>query len=125
MKVRDASLRLKRFDLDAKVRKVEALEQMIREFDNMAVDLERQVQVEEERTGIKDRNHFAYSTFARSALQRRGNLEASISDLRDKLAAAAAERDAAMAEFEDADAIVQAGERRARPHGKSNPLSAR
>lgn len=125
MKVRDASLRLKRFDLDAKVRKVEALEQMIREFESMAVDLERQVQVEEERTGIKDRNHFAYSTFARSALQRRANLAASISDLRDKLAAAVGERDAAMSEFEDADAIMQAGERRARPNGRSTPMSAR
>ncbi|MEZ5844059.1 MAG: flagellar export protein FliJ [Hyphomicrobiaceae bacterium] len=125
MKARDAALRLKRFELDAKVRKTEDLEQMIREFEGMASDLERQVQVEEERTGIRDRNHFAYSTFARSALQRRANLEASIGDLREKLAAAVAERDAALAEFEDADAILQASERRGRTSQKPSQLAPR
>lgn len=123
MKARDAALRLKRFELDAKVRKVEDLEQMIREFEGMAIDLDRQIQVEEERTGIRDRNHFPYSTFARSALQRRDNLSASIGDLRDKLAAAVAERNAASSDFEDADAILQATERRSRPSGKPTSLS--
>ncbi len=125
MKARDAALRLKRFELDAKVRKVEDIELMIREFEGMATDLERQIRVEEERTGVRDRNHFAYSTFARSALQRHTNLEASITDLRAKLALAVNERDEAAAEFEDADAILQANERRGHPSSKSSQIFPR
>lgn len=95
MKVRDASLRLTRFEAEEKSRKVADLESMIREFETMAADLERQITTEEERTGIRDIRHFAYSTFAKAAAQRRDNLRTSVDDLRQKLAAAVAERDAA------------------------------
>ncbi|MFA9550732.1 MAG: flagellar export protein FliJ, partial [Hyphomicrobium sp.] len=74
MKSREAAVRLKRFQADEKARKVAELEHMIREFEGMANDLDRQVKAEEERTGVKDPAHFAYSTFARSAGQRRDNL---------------------------------------------------
>ena len=74
MKSREAAARLKRFEADEKARKVAELEHMIREFEGMASDLDRQVIAEEERTGVKDPAHFAYSTFARSASQRRDNL---------------------------------------------------
>ena len=93
MKVRESALRLKRFEAEEKTQKVSSLEQMVREFEQMAVDLERQIQAEEERTGVRDNTHFAYSTFARSAAQRRQNLLASITDLQDKLAVAVVERD--------------------------------
>jgi hypothetical protein len=93
MKSRDSILRLKRFDLAEKSRKVNDLEGMIREFDRMVVDLDRQIASEEDRTGIRDRAHFAYSTFAKSACQRRDNLTVSISDLRAKLATAVQARD--------------------------------
>ena len=41
MKSREAALRLKRFEAEAKRRKVMDLEQMIRDFQHMAVDLDR------------------------------------------------------------------------------------
>lgn len=88
MKARETALRLKRFEMDERARKVADLEQMIREFENIASDLDRQIQAEEDRTGVKDAKHFAYSTFAKSASQRRDNLRASIAGLRQKLEAA-------------------------------------
>ncbi len=97
MKPRESALRLKRFDAEEKIRKVADLESMIREFDQMAADLDRQIANEEDRTGVKDRHHFAYSTFAKAAAQRRDNLAISVDDLRAKLAIAVQERDAAVA----------------------------
>jgi flagellar protein FliJ len=88
MKLRDAALKAKRFDAAEKARKVASLESMIRDFEVMASDLSRQILAEEERTGIKDPAHFAYSTFAKAAAQRRGNLQTSVADLRAKLEAA-------------------------------------
>lgn len=102
MKSRDAALRLKRFDAEEKRRKVADLESMIREFEQMAADLDRQIATEEERTGVKDDKHFAYSTFARAAAQRRDNLKTSVADLRVKLNAAIALRDEAVAAVEAA-----------------------
>ncbi len=99
MKSRDAALRLKRFEASEKARKVADLEHMIREFEQMAVDLDRQISAEEDRTGVKDASHFAYSTFAKAAGQRRSNLKSSIDGLVAKLDAAVRERDAAQADL--------------------------
>jgi hypothetical protein len=104
MKARDAALKLKRFEAEEKSRKVSDLEHMIREFEQMSLDLDRQVQVEEERTGIKDSAHFSYSTFAKAAALRRDNLKTSIADLRAKLEVAMRERDDAQAEVARAGA---------------------
>ena len=112
MKARESALRAKRFEADEKNRKVDVLEQMIHEFERMAYDLECQVKAEEERTGVRDAQHFAYSTFARSAEQRRQNLLASVSELQEKLDAAVAERDDALAELNEADAIRERDESR-------------
>ena len=95
MKPRETALRLKRFEADEKARKVADLEFMIREFETIASDLDRQIQAEEERTGIKDPAHFSYSTFAKSASGRRDNLRASADELRLKLEAAVKDRDEA------------------------------
>jgi hypothetical protein len=93
MKPRETALRLKLFEAEEKARKVADLELMIREFELIATDLDRQVRVEEERTGIKDPGHFSYSTFAKSASARRDNLRSSADELRVKLEAAVRERD--------------------------------
>jgi flagellar protein FliJ len=90
MKSRDAVSRLKRFDVEEKRRKVAEIETMIAEFHQMAVDLDRQIAVEQERAGVSDTNHYAYPTFAKAAIQRRDNLLASAADLEVKLAAARA-----------------------------------
>jgi flagellar FliJ protein len=104
MKSRDGALKLKRFEADEKRRKVADIEYMIHEFEQMSADLERQIASEEERTGVRDETHFAYSTFARAAAQRRNNLLASVANLREKLELAVAVRDEAAAELEAAAA---------------------
>ena len=71
MKSRDSALRAKRFEVAEKARKAEDLQSMTRDFEIMAVDLERQIHAEDERTGVKDANHFSYSTFAKAAALRR------------------------------------------------------
>jgi flagellar export protein FliJ len=95
MKSRDALIRLKRFDVEEKRRKVADIEAMIGDFNHMAVDLDRQIAIEQERAGISDVNHYAYPTFAKAAIQRRNNLAASVADLAAKLAAARGEFDEA------------------------------
>ena len=99
MKSRDTLLRAKRFEASETTRKVGDLEHMIREFEQMAMDLDRQILAEEDRTGIKDVTHFAYSTFAKAAGQRRTNLQASIEGLAAKLDAAIRDRDTAQADL--------------------------
>jgi flagellar export protein FliJ len=95
MKSRDALIRLKRFEVEEKRRKVADIEAMIGDFNHMAVDLDRQIAIEQERAGISDVNHYAYPTFAKAAMQRRNNLAASAADLAAKLAAAREEFDGA------------------------------
>ena len=91
MKSRDGVMRLKRFEVDEKCRKVADIESMIAEFNDMAVDLDRQIAVEQERAGITDVNHYAYPTFAKAAIQRRDNLAVSVAGLEAKLAMAKGE----------------------------------
>lgn len=102
MKPRETALRSKRFEAEEKRRKVMDLEQMIRDFQHMAADLDRQVQAEEERTGVRERSHFTYSTLAKAAADRRDKLRASAADLQVKLEAAVRERDEAMAALDKA-----------------------
>lgn len=104
MKARETTLRIKRFEADEHARKVANLESMIRDFLVMATDLDRQIQAEEDRTGIKDSAHFAYSTFAKSAAQRRNNLRASAAELTGKLEAALKVRDDAIEQLAQASA---------------------
>jgi len=119
MKSRDSAMRTKRFDVDTKARKVADLEMMIRDFETMASDLDRQIRAEEDRTGVRDIAHFAYSTFAKSAAQRRDNLRSSANELKAKLEAAQQERDAAAADLSRSDGEAQPGGRRSieRSHG--------
>ena len=81
MKSRETLIRLRRFEVDEKRQKVADIEHMIADFNRMATDLERQIEMEQERAGVSDINHFAYPTFAKAAIQRRDNLQASIADL--------------------------------------------
>jgi hypothetical protein len=89
MKSRDMSIRVNRSE-------VEELQRIIREFDQMAADLELQIKIEENRTRVSDQSHFSYSTFAKAAAQRRDNLRQSTKRLRERLAAAVREPDSAM-----------------------------
>jgi flagellar protein FliJ len=102
MKSREMTVRLKQREVEEKSRKVDDLERIIREFDQMALDLERQIQLEEDRTGIRDRSHFSYSTFAKAAAQRRDKLRQSTEGLREKLASAVRDRDDTVEQFDRA-----------------------
>ncbi|NOZ32506.1 MAG: flagellar export protein FliJ [Alphaproteobacteria bacterium] len=86
MKSRSESLiRLKKFQVDEKRRQVAQIELMIADFERMAAELDHQIEVEHQKTGIADPTHFAYSTFAKAALARRDNLGASAQDMQSKL----------------------------------------
>jgi len=85
MKSRETLVRLKKFQVDDRRRKVAQIEGMIAEFERMAIDLDREIQVEQERTGIHDPGHYAYPTYAKAAIQRRENLKHSADELRVQL----------------------------------------
>ncbi len=99
MKSREGNIRSKRFEIDDKRRQVGQIESMIEEFSRMIGDLDHEIAAEHRRTGIEDENHFAYSTFARAATQRRENLKTSVADLQSQLDTAAAALDLAEAEL--------------------------
>lgn len=85
MKSRDTLIRLKRFQVDEKRRKVSQIEAMIAEFERMVADLDREIRSEQERAGIHDPGHFAYPTYAKAAIQRRENLRRSADELKVQL----------------------------------------
>ncbi len=85
VKSRDHLIRLKRFQVDERRRRVTQIETMIAEFTRMSHDLDREIAIEEQRAGIADISHFAYPTYARAAVVRRDNLNRSIGELREQL----------------------------------------
>jgi flagellar FliJ protein len=108
MKSRETLIRLKKFQVDEKRRKVMQIESMIAEFDRMAADLEREILAEQERAGIHDPAHFAYPTYAKAALGRRDNLKRSADELKGQLEDARADLAGA---FEDLKKIELLDER--------------
>jgi hypothetical protein len=116
MKTRDAALRVKRFELTETARKVASMETMVADFEHVANDLMRQIAAEEERTGIRDCAHFAYSTFAKAARLRRSNLLESVADLKVKLDAAKREHEEVASELRKLEpAAARDGDRAAVP----------
>jgi len=85
MKSRETLIRLKKFHVDEKRRKVAQIEAMIAEFDRIAADLDREIKVEQDRAGIHDPAHFAYPTYAKAAIARRENLKRSADELKTQL----------------------------------------
>jgi flagellar export protein FliJ len=85
MKSRETLIRLKKFQVDEKRRKVAQIEGMIAEFERMSADLEREIKTEQDRAGIHDPAHFAYPTYAKAAMNRRDNLKRSADELRIQL----------------------------------------
>jgi flagellar export protein FliJ len=85
MKSRETLIRLKKFQVDEKRRRVAQIEGMIADFQRMSAELDREIQTEQERAGINDPAHFAYPTYAKAAIQRRENLTRSADELRIQL----------------------------------------
>ena len=82
MKSRETLIRLKKFQVEERQRKVAQIEGMIAEFDRMAAELDREIMAEQERAGIHDPTHFAYPTYAKAAMNCRDNLKRSAEDLK-------------------------------------------
>ena len=108
MKSRETLIRLKKFQVDEKRRRVAQIEGMIADFQRMSVDLEREIQTEQDRAGINDPTHFAYPTYAKAAMQRRDNLKRSADDLKVQLEDAKAALGEA---FEEMKKVELLGER--------------
>ena len=85
MKSRETLIRLKKFQVDEKRRKVAQIEAMIAEFERIATDLDREIAVEQDRAGIHDPGHFAYPTYAKAAMTRKENLVRSAGELKTQL----------------------------------------
>jgi len=85
MKSRETLIRLRKFQVDEKRRRVAQIEGMVADFDRMAADLDREIETEQTRAGIHDPTHFAYPTYAKAAIGRRDNLKRSADELKVQL----------------------------------------
>jgi flagellar export protein FliJ len=85
MKSREALIRLKKFQLEERRRRVAQIEAMIGDFERIAADLDREIKAEQDRAGIHDPGHFAYPTYAKAAIARRDNLRRSAEELKVEL----------------------------------------
>jgi flagellar FliJ protein len=85
MKSRETLIRLKKFQVDGRRRRVAQIESMISEFERISSGLERDIKIEQDRSGIHDPGHFAYPTYAKAAIRRRDNLKRSADDLKVQL----------------------------------------
>src|SRR3954453_7809585 len=85
MKSRETLIRLEKFQVDEKRRRVAQIESMIDVFQRMSIDLEREIQTEQDRAGINDPSPLPHPTYAKAAIQRRENLTRSADELRIQL----------------------------------------
>ena len=118
MKSRNTLIRLKKFKVEEKRRKVAQIEAMIADFQRMGADLDREIVAEQERAGIHDPTHFAYPTYAKAAMTRRENLKRSAGELAVQLEEAkiahlayAPEIASVMLRRQQAEAVVMARQR--------------
>jgi flagellar export protein FliJ len=114
MKSRETLIRLKKFQVDERQRKVAQIETMIAEFERMAGDLEREIRVEQDRAGIHDPAHFAYPTYAKAAMGRRENLKRSADELRGQLEGVKGGLDDALDELKKAELLDERDQMRDR-----------
>jgi flagellar export protein FliJ len=108
MKTYDSLIRLRKFEVDEHRQRVAEIEAMIDDFRRMAEDLDRQVQMEQQRAGISDTNDCHYPLWAKDAINRRERLMNSVKDLEDQLGRA---RDDLAVSFEELKKVEKVGER--------------
>ena len=114
MRNRESLVRLHRFQVDEKRRKVAELETMLGEFRNRERELDAQVQVEQRKAGISDVAHFAYPMFAKSVLRRRENILNSITEITQQLEGAKDELTQAFQELKKYEIMQEGRKRRVR-----------
>ena len=131
MKSRETLVRLKKFQVDEKRRRVAQIEAMIADFERMASDLDREVANEERRAGIADPAHFAYPTYARAARTRREKIVHSADELRGQLETAKAELEIAFEELkkveilQDREAAAERSEENRRDQAEMDRIGSR
>ena len=106
MRSKSTVLKLQRFKYEDHRRQVADIESMIAEFQRKQDELDKQVQIEEQRTGVSDANHFNYSLTAKSIRTRRDNLNKSIADLQLQFQEARARLEESAAELHKAEALA-------------------
>jgi flagellar FliJ protein len=115
MKSRDTLIRLKRFQLEERRRRVRQIETMLAEFTRITAELDREITNEERRSGISDPRHFAYPTYARAASVRRDNLKRSIAELSAQIEESRAAEEEAHSELVKLEAIESRDKANDRP----------
>jgi flagellar FliJ protein len=83
-----ALIRLKEVRIDIARRQVAQIGVMIADLDCMVATLENDIEAEQNRTGIRDPAHFAYSILAKATIVRRDNLKRTVTGLKNQLAVA-------------------------------------
>ena len=116
MKSRKSLIQLRRFEVDERRQTVADIETMMEELQQMVIDLERQIEVEQEKAGVSDVNHFAYPTFAKAAIARRDNLKNSCAELEAKLEEARDQLAEAFEELKKVELIEERDAERVRVH---------
>lgn len=81
MKPRTSTIQAKEYQQAGVRRQLAQFERMIADLEVIRVELAKQIDGEERRSGVADPGNFAYSTVARAARERRRNLTATIADL--------------------------------------------
>ena len=114
MKSRETLIRLRKFQVEERRRRVAQIETMISEFERISSDLERDIKLEQDRSGIHDPGHFAYPTYAKAAIQRRDNLKRSATDLKMQLEDAKAALSEAFEEMKKAELLGERDQMRER-----------
>lgn len=114
MKSRETLIRLKKFQVDEKRRKVAQIETMIADFERMVADLDREIRSEQEKAGISDPAHYAYPTYAKAASQRRENLSRSADELKVQLEDAKAALQEAFEELKKVELLDERDQMRER-----------
>lgn len=114
MKSRETLIRLNKFRVDEKRRRIAQIETMIAEFERIAGDLDREIKVEQDRVGIHDPAHFAYPTYAKAAMQRRENLKRSAGELKIQLADAKSALEEAFADMKKIELLDERDQMRER-----------
>ncbi|MBO6634963.1 flagellar export protein FliJ [Parvibaculum sp.] len=114
MRNRESLIRLHKFQVDEKRRKVAELELMLEEFRQRERDLEAQVETEQRKAGISDVAHFAYPMFAKSVIRRRENILESIEGIERQLDVAKEELGAAFRELKKYELLEDGRKRKVR-----------
>ena len=114
MRNRESLIRLHKFQVDEKRRKVAELEIMLGEFRQRERDLEAQVEEEQRKAGISDVGHFAYPMFAKSVIHRRENILESIEGIERQLETAKEELAGAFRELKKYELLESSRRRKVR-----------